>query len=145
MTATHVGPVHYLPILTTLISAAFCIVLWRRYVERGGTHHLWWALGIACYGLGTAIDYVNSVGKDRIVLVGEIAPGPDYKLYLAPEFVETEADFARLKPGMARVGDVKTFKNFVVPVPDGIDVERYSTVIVWCETFSQFITAARYK
>lgn len=86
-----------------------------------------------------------SVGPRNIVLVGRIAPGPDYKLYLSPEFVETEADFERLKPRMVRVGDVRTFENFVVPVPESIDVSAYDTVIVWCESFSQFITAARYR
>jgi hypothetical protein len=86
-----------------------------------------------------------SVGSQSIVLLGKLAPGPDYKLYLSPEFVETEADFARLKPRMVRVGDVRTFENFVVPVPEAIDVSRYDTVIVWCESFSQFITAAKYR
>ena len=86
-----------------------------------------------------------SVGSKAISLAGRIAPGPDYKLYLSPEFVETEADFARLKPQMARVGDVRTFENFVVAVPPGIDPARYTTVIVWCESFSQFITSARYR
>ncbi len=86
-----------------------------------------------------------SVGAAYISLRGRIAPGPDYKLYLSPEFVETEADFARLKPRMVRVGDVKTFENFVVAVPVGIDPSQYTTVIVWCETFSQFITSARYR
>ena len=86
-----------------------------------------------------------SVGRKSIALQGRIAPGPDYKLYLSPEFVETEADFARLKPRMARVGDVKTFENFIVPVPEAIDPAVYSAVIVWCETFSQFITAAKYR
>jgi hypothetical protein len=88
---------------------------------------------------------VVSVGTRSIGLAGEIAPGPDYKLYLSPEFVETEADFVRLKSRMVRVGDIKTFKRFVVGVPEDIDVERFNTVIVWCETFSQFITAAQYK
>jgi hypothetical protein len=86
-----------------------------------------------------------SMTASSVVLDGELAPGPDYKLYLSPEFVETEADFQRLKPNMVRVGDVKTFKNFVVPLPDSIDPSRYNTVIVWCESFSQFITAARYR
>ena len=86
-----------------------------------------------------------SVSRSAIALAGELAPGPDYKLYLSPEFVETEADFARLKPAMARVGDVKTFQNFLVPVPESIDPARYNTVVVWCETFSQFITAAQYR
>jgi len=86
-----------------------------------------------------------SVSASAIALMGRIAPGPDYKLYLSPEFVETEADFNRLKPKMARVGDVKTFENFIVPVPAGIDPKAYTTVIVWCESFGQFITAGRYR
>lgn len=86
-----------------------------------------------------------SVGAKTIAFAGELAPGPDYKLYLSPQFVETEADFQRLKASMVRVGDVKTFRNFVVTVPESIDPSRYSAVIVWCETFSQFITAASYK
>lgn len=86
-----------------------------------------------------------TVGSRAIALAGRLAPGPDYKLYLSPEFVETESDFKRLKPRMARVGEVKTFENFVVQVPADVDVKQYAAVIVWCETFSQFITAARYK
>jgi hypothetical protein len=88
---------------------------------------------------------VVSVGDKSIGLVGQLAPGPDYKLYLSREFVETESEFMRLKSGMVRVGDVKTFKNFMVPVPDGVDVSSYNTVIIWCERFSEFITAAKYK
>jgi hypothetical protein len=37
-----------------------------------------------------------TVGRQAITLMGKVAPGPDYKLYLSPEFVETEADFMRL-------------------------------------------------
>ena len=88
---------------------------------------------------------VISVAPNAISLAGRLAPGPDYKLYLSPEFVETEADFNRLKSQMARVGDVKTFENFVVAVPPGIDTTKYTAVVVWCETFGQFITAAKYR
>lgn len=86
-----------------------------------------------------------SIGPRSIALMGKLAPGPDYKLYLSPEFVETEADFTRLKPRMARIGDVKTFDNFVVAVPAEINPVNFTTVIVWCESFSQFITAAKYR
>jgi Electron transfer DM13 len=88
---------------------------------------------------------VVSIGPQAISLVGRLAPGPDYKLYLSPEFVQTEADFNRLKSSMVRVGDVKTFQNFVVAIPAGIEPARYVAVVVWCETFGQFITAARYR
>lgn len=46
---------------------------------------------------------------------------------------------------MVHVGSVKTFGNVIVPLPAGIDPARYNSVIVWCETFGQFITAARYR
>ncbi|MBX3636975.1 MAG: DM13 domain-containing protein [Rubrivivax sp.] len=86
-----------------------------------------------------------SLTRSSVVLQGRLAPGPDYKLYLSPEFVETRADFERLKPRMRRVGDVKTFDNFVVPLPADVDPASYRAVIVWCETFSMFITAAQYR
>lgn len=86
-----------------------------------------------------------SIGGDAISLMGKLAPGPDYKLYLSPEFVETEAAFTHLKQRMVRVGDVKTFENFVVPVPPEVDPAQYNAVIVWCESFGEFITAARYR
>ena len=34
---------------------------------------------------------VISIAPNAISFVGRLAPGPDYKLYLSPEFVETEA------------------------------------------------------
>ncbi len=86
-----------------------------------------------------------SVSRNAIALQGRVAPGPDYRLYLSPEFVETEADFMRLKPRMVQVGEVKTFENFIVAVPAGIDPAAYNTAIVWCESFAQFITAAQYQ
>jgi hypothetical protein len=86
-----------------------------------------------------------SIRAQSISLAGELAPGPDYKLYLSPEFVETEADFDRLKPQMMRIADVRTFKNFLVPLPPNADPSRYNTVVVWCETFHKFITSAKYR
>ena len=86
-----------------------------------------------------------SVGRDTIALEGRLAPGPDYRLYLSPTFVETEADFESLKSQMVNVGPVRTFENFMVSVPQGIDPADYNAVIIWCEAFSQFITAAEYQ
>jgi hypothetical protein len=86
-----------------------------------------------------------SVSADAVALMGRVSPGPDFKLYLATEFVQTEADFLRLRPKMLRIGDVKTFDNFVVPMPPGVDLSAYNTVIVWCESFGQFISAAKYR
>ncbi len=67
------GPelVHYLPIGTTILSAIFCGVLVRRYLrKRSGAHLLWWAGGVFCYGLGTALESLitllgNSSGLNK--------------------------------------------------------------------------------
>ena len=85
------------------------------------------------------------VGPRAVTLAGKLAPGPDYRLYLSPQFVETEADFQRLRPQMLHVGSVRTFSNFSVALPEGVDLARYDTVIVWCESFGQFISAAKYR
>jgi len=85
------------------------------------------------------------VGKDFISLAGNLAPGPDYQLYLSPVYLETADEFERLKSRMVKVGPVKTFDNFVVEVPEGIDIDKYHAVIIWCEAFGAFITAANYR
>jgi hypothetical protein len=66
-------------------------------------------------------------------------------LYLAPEFVDTKEGFLALKNKSRRIGDIKTFDGFIVDVPAGVDVGAYTTVVVWCEAFGQFITAAKYR
>lgn len=86
-----------------------------------------------------------SVSPRAVSLAGRVAPGPDYKLYLSEAFVETKEEFLGVKSGARRLGDVKTFENFLVPVPEGVDVAKYTTVVVWCETFSMFIASARYR
>lgn len=86
-----------------------------------------------------------AISQQQVALMGSLAPGPDYQLYFSPQFVETEADFNRLKDQMRHAGPVKTFDNFVVTLPKDLDLQQYDSIIVWCETFGQFITAARYR
>jgi hypothetical protein len=50
-----------------------------------------------------------------------------------------------VKEQSLRLGDVKTFENFIVAVPEGVSLSNYDTVVIWCESFSEFITAARYR
>lgn len=85
------------------------------------------------------------IGSGSVALKGRLAPGPDYRLYLSPEFVETEKAFEALKAQMVEVGPVRTFENFMVSVPESIDPADFSAAIVWCEAFGQFITAAAYQ
>ena len=43
------------------------------------------------------------------------------------------------------LGDVKTFDGFLLNVPEDVDIGAYTTVLVWCETFGEFIAAAKYR
>ena len=86
-----------------------------------------------------------SISKNEIIVNGSIAPDPDYKLYLTKEFAEQEEEFLSIKDNSRYVAEVKTFKNFVITVPEDIDINDYNTIVIWCESFSEFITAAKYK
>ena len=86
-----------------------------------------------------------SLTPTEIVHEGKLAPGPDYKLYLVKDFVEHEDDFLPVKSEAVQIGDVKTFDGFVMSVPEGTNLEDFTTVLVWCEAFSEFITSAKYR
>jgi len=86
-----------------------------------------------------------SIGPSRIAFSGRLAPGPDYRLYLSPVFIETERAFIEQKQSMKEVGAINTFDGFLIDIPTRVDAATYTTAIVWCETFDQFITSAVYK
>lgn len=85
------------------------------------------------------------IGEQGIAFAGSIAPGPDYRLYLAPGEIETKQEFLAAKDRALQVGHIRTFDNFIVPFDSAVDIHRYNTVVVWCESFSQFITAGEYR
>lgn len=86
-----------------------------------------------------------SVTPDSIVHQGELSPGPDYRVYLVNGFVEDEESFEAVRENAVQIGEVESFDGFLLDVPAGIDIEAYDTVLVWCESFGEFITAARYQ
>jgi len=97
--------------------------------ERAGSDALHWGEGEL------------TISGSSIAFEGRLAPGPDYRLYLAPEFVETEADVDRLKNELHYVGEVKSFDGFLLTLDESIDVGDYTAVVVWCESFGEFITS----
>lgn len=86
-----------------------------------------------------------TISDKHIVIKGKIAPGPDYKLYLTQQFVENEKEFLAVKGSAAFIADVDIFENFIVKIPSSINVYEYNTIVIWCESFSEFITAAKYS
>ena len=86
-----------------------------------------------------------SISNNKITVNGSIAPGPDYKLYLLSDFVEHEDEFLPIKEDAQYVAEVKSFENFVVDIPSDINVGEFNTVVIWCESFNEFITSAQYR
>lgn len=84
-----------------------------------------------------------SLSTTEITHQGRLAPGPDYKLYLTKGLVDHEDTFDRANA--VQVGDVKSFSGFILQVPETINVADYDSVLIWCEAFGEFITAATYN
>ena len=92
----------------------------------------------------------NGIGEfylspSEIVFKGTLTPGPDYQLYLSKQFVENEEQFKQHKNSMINIAEVKRFDGFIKQVPNQLDINEYTTIVIWCEAFEEFITAAKYK
>ena len=72
----------------------------------------------------------------------EVGPGPKYHVYLVPkEKIRQSAD---VKGTMfVDLGRLRSFKGSQkYPVPAGIDLKRYPSVVIWCEEFGVLISPA---
>lgn len=75
----------------------------------------------------------------------EVGPGPKFHVYLV-----TEADITpdtRVQDTMyVDLGRLKAFKGSQnYPIPDGVDLAKYKSVVIWCEQFNVLISPARLK
>jgi hypothetical protein len=59
---------NFIPVLSTLVSFAFTVAVFRRYQLKGGIHLLLWAFGLFLYGLGTLSEVILGVVFNAIVL-----------------------------------------------------------------------------
>tara|TARA_Y200000002_G_C22472733_1_gene575312 strand:- start:170 stop:664 length:495 start_codon:yes stop_codon:yes gene_type:complete len=85
------------------------------------------------------------LSKTEIAFQGKISPGPDYKLYLTKKFVQTKKDFLKIKNQSVEIGEIKSFNGFIISIKKEIDITAYNSVVIWCEAFSRFISAAKYQ
>jgi hypothetical protein len=83
------------------------------------------------------------MNANKIWLDGTTSPSPDYHLHLAPAFVDDGVGFLAIRAEPWQIGSVKAFENFALNLPPAIDLCEYDAVVIWCEVFIQFITAAR--
>lgn len=72
----------------------------------------------------------------------EVGPGPKYHVYLVPKAnIRREAD---VKSAMfVDLGRLRAFKGSQrYPIPDGVDLKKYASVVIWCEQFGVLISPA---
>lgn len=86
-----------------------------------------------------------SLSPEQITHIGALAPGPDYRLYLTPSFVQDEAEFWAIKSQSVQIAPVNMFSGMILDVPAGVDINKYNSLVIWCEAFGEFITAAQYR
>lgn len=135
--------VYFLPILTAgegpgkaeltkALAKARYTAMFRK--DLSGSDFLHWAQGTV------------GVSESVIAFEGKIAPGPDYKVYLTSSYVDSKDAFLKVKHKSVRVGEVSTFDGFIVDMSQQpVDLARYDTVVIWCEAYSQFISAAQFR
>ena len=75
----------------------------------------------------------------------EVGPGPKYHVYLVPE-PDIRRSEQVAKSMFVDLGRLRAFKGSQrYAVPDGVDLSRYPSVVIWCEQFGVLISPADLK
>lgn len=91
------------------------------------------------WGRGRVGVYQNAVFLEPDF---EVGPGPKYHVYLVPNAkVRAEKQVEGSK--FVDLGRLRSFKGSQrYPVPEGIDLKNYPSVVIWCEQFGVLISPA---
>jgi hypothetical protein len=91
------------------------------------------------YGSGKVSVYPTAVFLEADFKVG---PGPAYHVYLVPEaMVRASADVVDTM--YVDLGRLRAFEGSQrYPIPAGVDLAGYPSVVIWCERFSVLISPA---
>jgi hypothetical protein len=94
------------------------------------------------YGKGKLTLYQDLVHLDSDF---EVGPGPKFHVYLVPEKnVVPSTNVARTM--FVDLGRLKAFKGSQnYPVPAGVELKKYGSVVIWCEQFGVLISPAELK
>jgi hypothetical protein len=72
----------------------------------------------------------------------EVGPGPAYHVYLVPK-ASIRADGDLDKVMFVDLGGLRAFKGSQrYPIPAGVDLKNFPSVIIWCERFGVLISPA---
>jgi hypothetical protein len=91
------------------------------------------------YGSGKVNVYNDLLHLEQDFNVG---PGPKYHVYLVPQ-ADITPDTRVQDTMFVDLGRLKAFsggQNY--PIPEGINLNNYKTVVIWCEQFDVLISPA---
>ena len=110
----------------------------RQEVARGTFIHVNPADPIP-YGQGNVTVYADLVHLQDDF---EVGPGPAFHVYLVPEAdVREEADVeSSMYVDLGRLRAFKGSRNY--PIPAGIDLADFGSVVIWCDRFGVLISPA---
>ena len=94
------------------------------------------------YGKGKVSAYQRTVFLEADF---EVGPGPAFHVYLVPNANIRTA--AAVKDSMfVDLGGLRAFKGSQrYPIPAGVDLKNYPSVVIWCERFGVLISPADLK
>jgi hypothetical protein len=91
------------------------------------------------YGKGKVSVYPQLV---RLEADFEVGPGPKFHVYLVPEANVTPATKVA-QTMFVDLGRLRAFKGSQnYPLPAGVDLANYKSVVIWCEQFGVLISPA---
>ncbi len=141
--------VHYVPILTTLLTIPFAVVLYRHWRRKpGALYLLWWMIGVIMYGVGTLTESLTTLfGWQEWVfrfwyvsgaLMGgaPLAQGTIYLLF-------SQKKAHRMTMALVSVIAVASVFVFLTPIDRSlVEPHRLSGAVMewqWVRAFSPFI------
>ena len=91
------------------------------------------------YGKGKVSVYQRTVFLEPDF---EVGPGPAYHVYLVPS-ANVRNEGAVKDVMYVDLGGLRAFKGSQrYPIPAGVDLAKYPSVVIWCERFSVLISPA---
>jgi len=94
------------------------------------------------YGSGKVSVYEQTVFLEPDF---EVGPGPKYHVYLVPKGNIRSSDDVKgtMFVDLGRLRSFQGSQRF--PIPDGLDLKQYASVVIWCEAFGVLISPADLK
>ena len=105
--------------------------------DHPGSSRLYWA------------DGQVGVGHGEIAFNGRMSvpasAGRSSTVYLTSDRITDREDFLRSQPRARRVGQITPQSRFLLEVPHDIDVDEFTTVVLWSHADQQLISSAQYR